>query len=99
MLYAFICQDKANSLKARILARPKHVERLLSLKEQGRLIIAGPHPAIDNCEPGDAGFSGSLIVAEFDSLIDAEKWASEDPYIEADVYQSVTVKPFNMVLP
>jgi len=99
MLYAFICQDKPTSLEARMRVRPKHVERLLQLKEQGRLIIAGPHPAIDNSEPGEAGFSGSLIVAEFDCLADAEQWAGEDPYVEAGVYQSVTVKPLNMVLP
>jgi len=99
MLYAFICQDKPNSLKVRIQARSKHIERLVQLKEQGRLIVAGPHPAIDNSEPGEAGFSGSLIVAEFDCLSDAQQWADKDPYIEAGVYQSVTVKPFNMVLP
>jgi len=99
MLYAFICQDRPNSLKARIQARSKHIERLVQLKEQGRLIVAGPHPAIDNSEPGEAGFSGSLIVAEFDCLSDAQQWTDKDPYIEAGVYQSVTVKPFNMVLP
>ena len=99
MLYALICQDNENSLQDRMQARPKHVERLLQLKQQGRLIVAGPHPAIDNFEPGEAGFSGSLIIAEFNSLSDAEQWANEDPYVKSGVYHSVTVKPFNMVLP
>ncbi len=99
MLYAFICQDKENSLEKRLAVRPAHVARLQHLKQQGRLILAGPHPAIDNSDPGPAGFSGSLIVAEFESLADAQNWADDDPYIEAGVYQSVVVKPFNKVLP
>ncbi len=99
MLYAFISQDVENSLAARMKARPAHVERLLLLKQQGRLILAGPHPAIDNADPGPAGFTGSLVVAEFDNLDDAQQWADNDPYVEAGVYQSISVKPFNQVLP
>lgn len=99
MLYAIISQDVENSLAKRLSVRPAHVERLQQLKEQGRLILAGPHPAIDNEDPGEAGFTGSLIVAEFDSLEDATSWADDDPYIKAGVYQNVTVKPFKKVLP
>ncbi|MGB1310790.1 MAG: YciI family protein [Leucothrix sp.] len=99
MLYAVISQDVADSLQKRMSVRPAHVERLKALKEAGRLILAGPHPAIDSSEPGDAGFSGSLIVAEFDSLETAQAWADADPYIAAGVYERVTVKPFNKVLP
>ena len=80
-------------------ARPAHVERLKALQEQGRLILAGPCPAIDSVDPGEAGFTGSVIVAEFASLQDAQDWADADPYIAAGVYQSVTVKPFHKVLP
>ncbi len=99
MLYAFISQDKENSLQQRLDARPAHVKRLQDLRHEGRLILAGPHPAIDNIDPGPAGFSGSLIVAEFDNLEQAQTWADNDPYVAAGVYQSVTVKPFNKVLP
>ncbi|NRB42738.1 MAG: YciI family protein [Pseudomonadales bacterium] len=99
MLYAVISEDTENSLKKRLAARPAHVARLEALKEQGRLIIAGPHPAIDTENPGDAGFTGSLIIAEFNSLNDAKTWADEDPYIAAGVYAHVTVKPFKHVLP
>ena len=99
MLYAFIAEDKANSLTLRLSARPAHLARLTTLKEQGRLILAGPHPAIDSEDPAQAGFSGSLIVAEFDSLANAELWASEDPYTKQGVYEKVTVKPFKKVLP
>lgn len=99
MLYAVISQDVENSLPKRKKAREAHLERLQNLKQQGRLIVAGPHPTIDNTDPGDAGFTGSLIVAEFENLKAAEDWAASDPYIEAGVYQSVVVKPFNMVLP
>ena len=99
MLYAIISQDVKNSLDKRFSARPEHIERLHALKEQGRLVLAGPHPAIDNTEPGPAGFTGSLIVAEFTSLEAAQTWADEDPYIKAGVYDSVTVKPFKKVLP
>lgn len=99
MLYAIIAQDVENSLQDRLTARPKHVERLSALQDQGRLILAGPHPAIDSEEPGEAGFSGSLIVAEFESLIEAKAWADADPYVAAGVYASVTVKPFKKVFP
>lgn len=99
MLYAIISQDVENSLPLRKTAREAHIERLQNLKQLGRLILAGPHPAIDNAEPGEAGFTGSLVVAEFDSLQAAQDWADTDPYITAGVYQSVTVKPFKMVLP
>lgn len=99
MLYAIISQDVENSLEKRLSVRPAHVERLQKLKEQGRLILAGPHPAIDNNDPGPAGFTGSLIVAEFESLQEAQAWADNDPYIKAGVYDSVIVKPFKKVLP
>jgi hypothetical protein len=99
MLYAIIAQDNENSLEQRLAARPAHIERLQKLKDEGRLILAGPHPAIDSEDPGPAGFSGSLIVAEFTSLEDARQWADADPYIAAGVYQSVTVKPFKKVFP
>lgn len=99
MLYAIIAQDNADSLKARLAARPAHIERLQQLKDQARLIIAGPHPAIDSDDPGPAGFSGSLIVAEFASQAEAQQWADADPYVDAGVYQSVTVKPFKKVFP
>ena len=99
MLYAIISEDVANSLPLRKQARADHLARLESLKEQGRLILAGPHPAIDSNDPGDAGFTGSLVVAEFPSLEAAQQWADADPYIAAGVYASVTVKPFKKVLP
>ena len=99
MLYAIISQDVENSLEKRASARPAHIERLQNLKAEGRLILAGPHPAIDNNEPGPAGFTGSLVVAEFDSLENAQAWADADPYIKAGVYDAVTVKPFKKVLP
>lgn len=99
MLYAIISQDVPNSLKQRQSARPAHLNRLSELKEEGRLILAGPHPAIDSNEPGEAGFTGSLVVAEFATLDAAQSWADQDPYIEAGVYENVTVKPFKKVLP
>ncbi|MFY0640166.1 MAG: YciI family protein [Bermanella sp.] len=99
MLYAIISQDVANSLEKRLAARPAHLERLQLLQQQGRLILAGPHPAIDSEDPGQDGFTGSLVVAEFDSLEQAQAWADVDPYIEAGVYEKVTVKPFKKVLP
>ena len=99
MLYAFISQDVVNSLEKRLSVREQHIARLNELKDQGRLIIAGPHPAVDSPDPGDAGFTGSLIVAEFDSLESAQAWADDDPYIEAGVYENVIVKPFKLVLP
>jgi hypothetical protein len=99
MLYAIIAEDKPNSLERRLAARPEHLERLNQLKEKGRLILAGPHPAIDSEDPGPAGFSGSLVVAEFASLSEAQAWADADPYIKAEVYAQVTVKPYKKVLP
>ena len=99
MLYAIIAQDIESSLSKRMEARPSHVARLNELKDEGRLILAGPHPSIDVSEPGDAGFSGSLIVAEFDDLQQARQWADSDPYVTAGVYSSVVIKPFNKVLP
>jgi hypothetical protein len=99
MLYAIISEDKADSLPRRLAARPAHLARLQDLQEQGRLILAGPHPAVDSDDPGQAGFTGSLVVAEFTDLAAAQAWADADPYIEADVYAKVTVKPFKKVLP
>ncbi|WP_043315642.1 YciI family protein [Microbulbifer sp. HZ11] len=99
MWYAIISQDVENSLPLRKTARPEHIARLTSLKDEGRLLIAGPHPAIDSEDPGEAGFTGSLVVAEFASLADAQKWADQDPYMAAGVYASVTVKPYKLVLP
>jgi uncharacterized protein YciI len=99
LLYAIIAQDVENSLEKRLAARPGHVARLQQLKKQGRLILAGPHPAIDSPDPGTNGFTGSLIVAEFDSLELAKTWAEDDPYVKANVYANVVVKPFNKVLP
>ena len=99
MWYAIISQDVENSLEKRLSVRPAHIERLQTLKDEGRLLIAGPHPAIDSEDPGAKGFTGSLVVAEFDSLPEAQAWADEDPYIAAGVYQQVTVKPFKKVLP
>ena len=99
MLYAIISQDIENSLEKRIGARPDHVARLNKLKDEGRLILAGPHPAIDAKDPGEAGFTGSLVVAEFKDLQEARAWADSDPYVASGVYSSVVVKPFNKVLP
>ncbi len=99
MFYVIIGTDTPNSLEKRLAVRPAHVERLQQLKNQGRLKLAGPLPAIDNEDPGPAGFSGSLIIAEFDSLDDATTWANEDPYVSAGVYDNVTIKPFKPVLP
>ena len=99
MLYAFISQDKPGTLDKRLAARPAHVERLQALKNEGRLILAGPHSAIDSEDPGEAGFTGSLVVAEFDSIEDARQWADTDPYVSAGVYENVVVKPFKKVLP
>ena len=99
MLYAIIATDVANSLEARLAARPAHLERLQQLKAAGRIVLAGPHPAIDSNDPGAAGFTGSLVVAEFESLIDAQAWAAADPFVAAGVYANVNVKPFKQVLP
>ena len=99
MLYMICATDVADSLDKRLAARPAHLERLNALKDEGRLVIAGPFPAIDSPDPGPAGFTGSLVVAEFDSLEDAQAWVDSDPYIEAGVYESVIVKPYKKVLP
>ncbi|MDP4546640.1 YciI family protein [Marinobacter sp. MDS2] len=99
MYYAIMSEDVPNSLALRKQARPAHLARLKALKADGRLLVAGPHPAIDTEDPGDSGFTGSLVIAEFDSLESAQAWADADPYIEAGVYQSVTVKPYKVVLP
>ena len=99
MWYAVISEDHEESLDDRLAARPDHIARLKVLADAGRLLIAGPHPAVDSSDPGPAGFTGSLVVVEFDSLENAQAWADEDPYIAAGVYRKVTVKPFNPVLP
>ncbi len=99
MYYAIISEDIANSLPLRKQARPAHLARLEALKNQGRLLVAGPHPAIDSPDPGDSGFTGSLVIAEFESLEQAQAWADADPYIEAGVYKEVKVKPFKVALP
>ncbi len=99
MLYLILGEDSANSLDRRLAARPDHLARLQALKAEGRLILAGPCPAIDSPDPGPAGFSGSLIVAEFVSLEAARAWADADPYVATGVYADVTVKPFKKVLP
>ena len=99
MLYAIISQDIEDSLAQRKQARPRHLNRLDLLQKQGRLILAVPHPATDNDDPGDAGFTGSLVVAEFESVDVAQQWADADPYVEAGVYASVIVKPFKQVFP
>jgi len=99
MLYSIVGTDVENSLKARLAARPDHVGRLKQLVDQGRLVLAGPNPAIDSSDPGKAGFTGSIIIAEFDSLEDARNWADQDPYLLTGVYVSVEVKPFIQALP
>ena len=99
MPYAIVGEDRADSLAARLAARPAHLERLKALQEEGRMILAGPCPSIDSPDPGPAGFSGSLIVAEFPSLEAAKAWADADPYIAAGVYEKVIVKPFKKALP
>lgn len=99
MLYAIIAEDRSGSLEQRLAARPDHLARLQALQSDGRLILAGPCPAIDSPDAGPAGFSGSLIVAEFASLADAEAWAAVDPYVAAGVYEKVSVKPFKKVFP
>ena len=99
MWYAIIGNDSKGSLQARLAARPQHLARLEVLRDAGRLKIAGPFPAIDSPDPGPAGFTGSLIVAEFDSLADARSWADADPYLATGVYASVDVRPFKLVLP
>ncbi len=99
MYYAIISEDVANSLPLRQGARADHLARLQALRDAGRLLLAGPHPAVDSLEPADAGFTGSLVIAEFDSLADAQAWADADPYVAAGVYAQVKVKPFKKVLP
>lgn len=99
MLYAIISQDVEESLALRMSTRPEHLKRLEALRDAGRLVIAGPHPAIDSETPGPAGFSGSLVIAEFPSLEEAQAWADADPYVAGGVYARVIVKPFKKVLP
>ena len=99
MLYVIIGEDTPGTLEQRLAARPEHVARLQALQAEGRLILAGPCPAIDSPDPGPAGFSGSVIVAEFASLDEAQTWANTDPYVAAGVYAKVTIKPFKKVLP
>lgn len=99
MFYAIVGQDVPDSLDQRLSARPAHLDRLHAMQQAGRLLLAGPFPAIDSNDPGPAGFSGSLIVAEFDSLSDAQSWADTDPYVAAGVYATVSVKPFKKVFP
>lgn len=99
MWYAIVGEDVPDSLAQRLAARPAHLERLTALQNEGRLLLAGPFPAIDSLDPGPAGFTGSLIVAEFDTLESAQTWADADPYMTAGVYAHVSVKPFKKVLP
>ena len=99
MLYALIGQDRPGSLDARLAARPAHLERLQALQNEGRLVLAGPCPAIDSPDPGLAGFTGSIIIAEFPSLAEAKVWADADPYVAAGVYAEVTIKPFKKAFP
>lgn len=99
MYYAIMSEDVENSLPLRQQARSAHLAHLETLIEQGRLFAAGPHPAADCEDPGEAGFTGSLVIIEFDSLVDAQAWADADPYVEAGVYSKVTVKPYKIVLP
>ena len=99
MLYAIISEDVEDSLGKRMSARPAHLKRLQALQDEGRLVLAGPHPAIDSDNPGDAGFTGSLVVAEFNDQETAQQWADSDPYNDAGVYAKVTVKPFKKVFP
>ncbi len=99
MLYTIIGQDIPNSHEKRLAARPAHVARLQALQREGRLLLAGPFPAVDSAEPGAAGFTGSLIVAEFPTLLEAQSWAKADPYLATGVYEQVQVKPFKKVFP
>ena len=99
MYYAIISEDVSNSLEKRKAARPDHIARLEQLKALGRLLVAGPHPAIDSEDPGSAGFTGSLVIAEFENLAAAQAWADADPYVAGGVYQKVVVKPYKKVLP
>jgi uncharacterized protein YciI len=97
--YAIFAKDRPDSLARRLEVRPQHLERIQALVDEGRVLVAGPHPAIDAEDPGSAGFSGSLIVAEFDCVEDAEQWISEDPYVTAGVFEGYRIKPFKRVFP
>ena len=99
MYYAIITEDREDSLEQRLKARPNHLKRLEALQSEGRLLLAGPHPAIDAEDPGPNGFTGSLVVAEFPDQQAAQSWAEADPYVEAGVYERVTIKPFKKVFP
>jgi uncharacterized protein YciI len=99
VLYSIVSNDVSNSLPRRKTARPAHLQRLKELQAQGRLVLAGPSPAVDSDDPGDAGFTGSIVIAEFASLDEARAWADADPYVAAGVYADVVVKPFKKVLP
>ena len=99
MWYAIVAEDTPNSLEKRLAARPEHLQRLQALQNVGKLLLAGPFPSIDNTDPGHAGFSGSLIVAEFANLTEATIWANQDPFVTNGVYKQVTVKPFRKTLP
>ena len=99
MYYAILARDKANSLSDRLAVRPAHLDRLRQLQDEGRLLLAGPHPVVDSEDPGESGFSGSLIVAEFPDLAAARDWAAADPYVKAGVFEDVSVKPFRKVFP
>ena len=99
MYYTIYATDIKDSLEKRMAARPAHVERLKKLVEEGRQLVAGPNPAVDNEDPGSAGFTGSVIIAEFDSLDDAKSWANDDPYVAAGVYEQVEIRPYRKVLP
>ncbi len=99
MLYCIMGTDRDDSLQDRMAARPAHIQRLRQLQSEGRLLLAGPNPAIDAEDPGEAGFTGSLVVAEFSSLEEAESWAATDPYVSSGVYKHVSVKPFRKVFP
>jgi hypothetical protein len=99
LYYAIMAEDAGNSLERRLAARAQHLARLMQLRDEGRLLLAGPHPALDCEDPGAAGFTGSLVVAHFDDLAAAQAWAADDPYVRAGVYARVTVKPLRKVLP
>jgi uncharacterized protein len=99
MWYAIMAEDVPNSLDKRLAARPEHLKRIQALQDAGRLLLAGPFPAIDNTDPGPAGYTGSLIIAEFSSLEEAKTWANNDPFVIANVYANVIVKPFRKTLP
>lgn len=99
MYYSIVAQDVKESLPLRSQARPDHIGRLHKLAEEGRLLVAGPNPSVDSEEPGESGFSGSIIIAQFDSLEAAKEWANADPYLAVGVYEKVVVKPFKKVLP